>query len=150
MNLCLWCGAICSWGLRGSHGLPGVLAGAVCCGQLGCADRRLCGAGVGHLFLGKDCICLSNDRKWTWWAAPASLPVPFFSQPVMFISTNVGCIYMNPVVPILEVKGWDFLSPYHLWGQLAAGKAAEYHCRGPGCLWEGVLLYSNRMFSFEH
>lgn len=31
---------------------------------------------------------------------------------------------MNPVVPILEVKEWDFLFPYHLWGQLAAGKAA--------------------------
>lgn len=70
----------------------GILAGVVRCGQLGCPARELCGAGVGHLFLGKDCIFLSNYRKQTWWAAPEPLPLPFFSHPVMFIGTNVGCI----------------------------------------------------------
>lgn len=41
----------------------GILAGVVHYGQLGCPARELCGAGVGHLFLGKDCIFLSNYRK---------------------------------------------------------------------------------------
>lgn len=41
----------------------GVLAGVVLCGQLGCPASGLCGAGVGHLCLGKDCIHLSNYRK---------------------------------------------------------------------------------------
>lgn len=31
---------------------------------------------------------------------------------------------MNAMVPILDVKAWDFLFPTHRWGQLAAGKAA--------------------------
>jgi len=59
-ELCLW---------RGTpfpHGDPsvavasqGALAGVPRCGRLGCPARERCGAGLGHLFLAKDCVGMS-------------------------------------------------------------------------------------------
>lgn len=41
----------------------GVLAGVPHCGWLSCPTREWCGAGLGHLFLAKYCIHLSNKNR---------------------------------------------------------------------------------------
>lgn len=127
----------------------GVLAAVVHCGKLGCPARGLCGAGVGHLFLGKNCIHLSNYRKYTWWWWVAPAPLPFFSHPDMFISTNVSCCTWTQWCPFGKGRGEILCFPAtsgDIWQQ---GRLIP--CSGPGCLWEGTLLYSNmKMFSFHH